>query len=413
MSALLRLFNVPSSLKTRAVMACSGDPITYGHVDLIRRALCVFEHVTIAIGINATKRYTFSLAEREAIAREVLKPFGDRVDVTSFEGLLVNFAHENTVTHIIRGLRTSADFEFEKLLSDINKTQNLGIDTWFIPADAELGCVSSSAVKELVKNQGDVTNYVPLLVKEKLERALLKQVVIGITGEIGAGKSHVAFKLVDWSVNKQIAFQFKYANKDSYAYPPSGYPVHNIDLDRIGHAILEEETKPLYRETREALIRQFGKGIIKEGSEDHFINTKALGNIIFNNPMKLALFNEITADVILFKMKQSMAGKEGVILINSALLFEAQLTDLVNNNIIVVRADKDTRDRRLRERGYSSAEIEKRNSAQCTVEQKLRAYETIKSQSLDYGKLWIIDNNDIEDNALFNHFFTIFEEIGI
>ena len=394
-------------------MAFSGDPITYGHVDLIRRALCIFEHVTVAIGVNAAKRYTFPLLEREAIAREVLKPFGDRVDVTSFEGLLVNFAHENTVTHIIRGLRTSADFEFEKLLSDINKTQNMGIDTWFLPADAALGCVSSSAVKELVKNQGDVTNYVPLLVKEKLERVLLDQIVIGITGEIGAGKSHVAAKLVEWAAKKQMAFLYNYENKDSYAYPPTGYPVHNIDLDRIGHAILEQETKPLYRKTREDLIGQFGNKIVKKDSKDQFIDTKALGNIIFNDPMKLALFNEITAEVILFKMKQDMVGKKGVILINSALLFEAQLTDLVNNNVIVVTADTDIRDRRLRERGYSIEEIEKRNNAQSTVQQKLRAYETVKSQSLDYGKLWIIENNNLRDAELHEHFFNIFKEIHV
>lgn len=407
---MLWLFRVPVSPKTRAVMPFSGDPITFGHIDLIRRALSVFNHITIAIGVNSSKRYTFTLSEREAIAREVLKPFGDRVDVTSFEGLLVNFAHENTVTHIIRGLRTSADFEFEKLLNDINKTQNLGIETWFLPADAELDCVSSSAVKELIKNQGDVTSYVPLLVKEKLERALLEQIVIGITGEIGAGKSHVAAKLVEWAAKRQMAFQFKYENPYIFPYPPR-YPVHNIDLDRIGHAILENETKSLYRETREQLIGQFGKEIIKEGSEDHFINTKVLGNIIFNDPMQLALFNEITSDVILFKMKQDMRGKKGVILINSALLFEAQLTNLVNNNIIIVKADKDIRDKRLLKRGYSCTEIEKRNGSQGTVEQKMIAYETIKSQNLDYGKLWVIDNNDLSDTALQDHFFTIFKEI--
>jgi pantetheine-phosphate adenylyltransferase len=405
-----KLFNIPENPKTRAVLAFSGDPITYGHVDLIRRALCVFEHITVAIGINASKRYTFSLTEREAIAREVLKPFGDRVDVTSFEGLLVNFAHENSVTHIIRGLRTSGDFEFEKLLSDINKTQNMGIDTWFIPADAELGCVSSSAVKELVKNQGDVTGYVPLLVKEKLERVLLSQVVIGITGEIGAGKSYVAAKFVEWAKNQS---QFNYHSESTIKNCPvgTGYPIHNIDLDRIGHAILEKETKPLYRETRENLIKHFGKEIVKEESEDNFINTKALGNIIFNDPMKLKLFNEITSDVILFKMKQDMIGKYGIILINSALLFEAQLTNLVNNNVIIVRADKQIRDKRLYERGYSYKEIEKRNKAQGTIDQKLRVYEEIKNKNKGYGNLWSITNNDINNIELYHYFTNIFQDI--
>jgi len=116
---------------TRALYALSGDPITHGHLDIIQRAAKAFDQLIVAIGINQLKNYLFSLEEREEMARRSLANLKN-VKVSSFTGLLVDFAYENNVDVIVKGVRSNQDFEYEHNLHLMSESQRLGIDTFLL-----------------------------------------------------------------------------------------------------------------------------------------------------------------------------------------------------------------------------------------------------------------------------------------
>lgn len=353
---------------SKAIYAFSGDPITYGHINIVDRALKVFDHVVVGIGVNPDKAYTFSLAEREELARVSLNKYGRRVSVRSFQGLLVDFAYENSVQTIIRGVRNSSDFVFEHMLHDVNQSQRLGIDTHILIADQKLAHVSSSAIKELQKNQGsNILDYAPMVVKKALEGKICGQYRIGITGEIGAGKSYVAerIRLIDKS------------------------SIHNIDLDLIGHTILEKSRDQVDRDVRTDLVRVFGKKIQKKNG---FIDVKALGSIIFEDALPLDEFNRLMRKPMLLKLRRSLFGLRGIVFINSALIAESGILDIVNNNVLVVEAEENVRIARLKKRGYTNTQIEKRINAQMNARRKLDCIKR-SIQKHEYGEcLWYVNN---------------------
>ena len=207
---------------SRAIYAFSGDPITLGHIDIIKRAVNVFDELIVGIGFNPNKKYLFSLEERKTIAKKALADIKN-VEVISFRGLLVDYAYENNIPTIIRGIRNSEDFNFELMLFQIGKSQKMKIDTFFIPARQELAHISSSAAKELQVEQGLIHEYVPLYTKQKIEEKLSHQYILGITGEIGVGKLYVCEKLEE--LGKE-----------------AGINVHTIDIDRIGHDNVRRRT---------------------------------------------------------------------------------------------------------------------------------------------------------------------------
>jgi pantetheine-phosphate adenylyltransferase len=142
--------------KHRAIYAGSFDPLTNGHVDLITRGLALFDELVVAIGHNPAKRGTFSVDERMALVRQIVPD----VEVIAFEGLLVTAARAHGANVILRGVRTISDFELEYRNGLANRDLS-GIETLFLLADPALSFVSSSLVKEIASNGGDVDRYVP------------------------------------------------------------------------------------------------------------------------------------------------------------------------------------------------------------------------------------------------------------
>jgi len=163
----------------KAIYAFSGDPITYGHIDIIQRAAKIFDEVIVAVGVNPAKKYLFTLKEREELAIRSLVEIKN-VKVISFRGLLVDHAFENDIPVIIKGLRNHEDFGFEMVLHHVGESQKLGIDTFFIPSRQELQHISSGAVKAIQLEQGTLTEYVPMVVKQKLEERLSEQFFCGV-----------------------------------------------------------------------------------------------------------------------------------------------------------------------------------------------------------------------------------------
>jgi pantetheine-phosphate adenylyltransferase len=149
----------------RAIFPGSFDPITLGHYDIIKRGVTLFDEIIVAIGVNSDKKYMFSLEERKAF---IEKTFADepKVKVVTYEGLTVHFCHEIGVEFILRGLRNPADFEFEKAIAHTNRDL-AAIETVFLLTAAKTSYISSSIVRDVIRNNGDYTKLVPDTIRVK------------------------------------------------------------------------------------------------------------------------------------------------------------------------------------------------------------------------------------------------------
>ena len=153
-----------------AIYPGSFDPITNGHVDLVRRTLGVFDRIIVAIARNPEKDDSlFDLDERLQMIRQVFKGFGERVEAESFDGLLVNYAKKSGAKVIIRGLRAISDFEYEFQMAMMNRELEPGIETLFMMTGQDHFYISSRLVKEVVSLGGDVSALVPPVVAKKLK----------------------------------------------------------------------------------------------------------------------------------------------------------------------------------------------------------------------------------------------------
>lgn len=153
-----------------AIYPGSFDPITKGHLDIIVRALSIFDRIQVAVAHNPEKQSgLFTPAERVETIEEVLAEYGDRITVDKFHGLLVQYAHKVGACAIIRGLRAVADFDYEFQMALMNRHLAGDVETVFLMADEAHFYTSSSLVKEVCSFGGDITAFVPPLVAEKLE----------------------------------------------------------------------------------------------------------------------------------------------------------------------------------------------------------------------------------------------------
>lgn len=147
-----------------AVFPGSFDPITRGHESVIRRALPLFDEIYVAVGMNAEKKSYFTIGQRLDFIRKV---FADvpAIKVVQYEGLTVEFCKKLNARYILRGLRTSADFEFERSIGQINKKLYPEIETVFFLTDPQYTSLNSSIVRDILRHGGDASQFVPEAVK--------------------------------------------------------------------------------------------------------------------------------------------------------------------------------------------------------------------------------------------------------
>jgi len=353
---------------TTAIYAFSGDPITFGHINIINRAAKNFDKLIVAIGSNPHKSYLFTVNERTSLAKLALSHLNN-VTVTNFNGLLTDFAYEQNAQIIIKGVRNTNDFNYEQDLHNISLSQKLDIDTHVLFAEPTLAHVSSSSVKAVIKEQGDISDYVPLNVKHALESKINKQTLIGITGVCGSGKSYIANIL-----------------KNTYNY-------HHIELDHLAHQILNENTEPIYTNLRNEIINFFGEEI---RLKDNKINRKILGEIVFNDPKKMTLLNELMRIPLMVLLRKEIKDKQGIIIINAALLAEHNLLHITNNNVLLIDANIDTLKQRLTDRNLTFEQVNSRLASQLDFDQKKNLILKAIEQN-HYGKLTIYTNNKQND----------------
>ncbi|MDT0686091.1 pantetheine-phosphate adenylyltransferase [Autumnicola psychrophila] len=149
----------------KAVFPGSFDPLTLGHIDIIERALPLFDEIILAIGTNSEKKYMFSLEERLSFLKEAFKE-ETKIKVTTYSGLTVDFCKKKEAAFILRGLRNSKDLEFEKTIGQTN-FQMAGIDTIFLVNSPGKSHISSTVVRDIIRHGGDYSFMVPDVVRKK------------------------------------------------------------------------------------------------------------------------------------------------------------------------------------------------------------------------------------------------------
>lgn len=162
-----------SALPRRIVYPGTFDPITNGHLDVVARALQLFDEVVVAIAADNTKKPLFTMEERQALAEKAMASLGAKVRVTIFRGLLVDFVQEQKARAILRGLRAISDFEFEFQMALMNRKLADTIETIFLMPRGAYTYLSSTIIKEIARLGGDVSSFVPPVVEDALRKKYL------------------------------------------------------------------------------------------------------------------------------------------------------------------------------------------------------------------------------------------------
>lgn len=147
-------------MKKIAVFPGSFDPFTLGHYAIVNKALPLFDSIILAIGVNSSKTYFFPLQKRMEALQTLFKN-NLKIKVENYEGLTVNFCQKVKAQFILRGLRTAADFEFERTIANMNFEMNNTIETVFFIAEPKHSGISSTVVREILKHKGNVTKFLP------------------------------------------------------------------------------------------------------------------------------------------------------------------------------------------------------------------------------------------------------------
>lgn len=143
-----------------ALFPGSFDPITIAHVDILLRALPLFDKVVVGIGLNSSKQGFLSAEKREEIVKAVFSAHSN-IDVQLYEGLTVDFCRKVNARYIVRGVRSVSDFEYEKAIAQINQTMMPEVETIIILSKPEYSAISSTIVREILRNKGDVSKFLP------------------------------------------------------------------------------------------------------------------------------------------------------------------------------------------------------------------------------------------------------------
>ncbi len=162
------------NMKRTGVYPGSFDPITYGHVDLIERAVGLFDELVVAVAHNIRKICLFSISERLDMIRELTRNH-DNVIIDSFDGLLVDYVTRRKACCVVRGLRAFSDFEYEFQMALTNRKLNSSFETIFLMTHENYSFISSSLVKELIEFGGDISAFVPEVVERRLKEKFYAQ----------------------------------------------------------------------------------------------------------------------------------------------------------------------------------------------------------------------------------------------
>jgi len=379
-----------------ALYPLSGDPIHFGHINTGERAAKLFDRVIIAIGINSGKKPLFSLGERVEMARRAFSHIPN-IEITAYDELTVDFCSNRGAHAIVRGSRNEKDFGYEQRMFHTHRDlASTDIDVVVFPADQAMTHISSSMVKEIAKFHGDLLPYVTLPVKQALEVKLHNQYILGVTGEPGVGKNYVCEKIA------QIA-------RESFCLN-----AYHIDADQITKVVYCAPEN-IYREARRKLAQIYGKEIFKSADNDS-INRPVLASKVLGNPKECARLTEIMTPPTLHYMRKLLRTKTGLILFNTALIAEAGISRVVNNNVLLVSCKRSTQIERLKKRelepALSSTMPDQYLNSQYSASKKIAVLQEATEKD-GYGVTWALDNTGDQASAIYPMVETIVRNAGL
>ena len=143
-----------------ALFPGSFDPITIAHVDIVKRSLPLFDKIVVGIGLNSSKQNFLSAEKREEIVKSIFVN-DTNVDIQTYQGLTIDFAKKIGATYMVRGIRSASDFEYERAIAQINKSMMPDVETIILLSRPEYSAISSTIVRDILRNNGDVSQFVP------------------------------------------------------------------------------------------------------------------------------------------------------------------------------------------------------------------------------------------------------------
>ena len=143
-----------------ALFPGSFDPITIAHVDIVKRSLPLFDKIVVGIGLNSSKQNFLSAEKREEIVKSIFVN-DNNVEIQTYQGLTIDFAKKIGATYMVRGIRSASDFEYERAIAQINKSMMPDVETIILLSRPEYSAISSTIVRDILRNNGDVSQFVP------------------------------------------------------------------------------------------------------------------------------------------------------------------------------------------------------------------------------------------------------------
>ena len=339
------------------LVALSADPITFGHLDLVRKAAKMCEQVIVLVAINDRKRdsYLFSLRERIAMTRRAITEQGLRnVRVIGSAGLLIDVYLKEGCDALVRGIRNSDDRIYEETQMTLHTIvlPELEGHIEYIEAEEHLKLLSSTMVKAFASHHLDVSDFVPAFVKQALEERILGQYKIAVTGTIAVGKSFVASQLVE---------RVRAMDK----------PAHHLNIDQLIRELYAEDSAGAQM-MREAMADILGDEVLTEHRND--VNRGVLAKHLFAKDCPQELREQIerlTTPHVMRKYREFLNGKEGLIVLEWAQLAEMCVSKWTNHHVIVV--DSPDKEAFAAMRGIEKTRLEELAKVQRTAAEKVEA----------------------------------------
>ena len=370
--------------RKEAIFPFSADPITLGHIEIIKRASRIFDRLHLVVLNNPSKHYTFLQEERVAQVRALFKDKKD-ILVKSHEGLLVDYAYSQGVDTIVRGLRDERDIGFEAELAFGNHRQFMRkkgpfeLETLYLLSSQEHRNISSGFAKSVVMDHGAVEAYVPLMIKRALEEKLLKQYRLSITGSIACGKTTVAKKLLE-------------------IFHHEGIKTHYVDLDLVVRDIYAFSDHPMHPQLKAAMIKRFGKEILTDKGN---LDQKKLSEWAYadSSGQVFSFLNENLGQALVYEVRNRLKDKQGLILIDGVRILESDFSVVANHQSILVHCPEDVQLKRLMKRDHlSKAEATTKIAHAGNRATKEDAFHRLKKR-WHYGSLMPFDNTDHQTQA--------------
>lgn len=306
----------------KAILPLSADPFTFGHLHLLQLALKKFDFIYLVISNDVNKKYLLKREQRVFLTKKIIEEdesFEDKVEVISYDGLIAHLAIQKEVTFLVRGYRNALDLEYEKSMSFYNQNIFSSLQTVYIQSKPKYRFISSTAVKILLENCGEIYTYVPIVVKKFLEQQ--KNIYrIGVTGSIACGKT----------IFCKVAAKQKILGKKIY----------HINFDEIVAKIYQDIGKNQYPILQEK-VKKICDFKIKN------VTKKEVSNFLFDKvtnstkrKKKLLILQKSLAPLIQYYSFQKIKDKKGIILYDAPLLAEYGMSAVVNKDIVLVTSKK-------------------------------------------------------------------------